>query len=304
MQRCCYNLCALVALGAVRAAEECSAAVTHVEVTDEHRERFARDGFIAFEGALDAEQLKLWRSTVDSAVAARGNRKFAANSDMEDATNEDFDYFDRVFTQRVNLWMDDASTRKLLLEQAGGAINQIAAALTKRPNGFRLWHDQALYKEPYANPTSWHVDVPYWSFNSTDAISAWVALDNATAENGCLHFLAGSHKVLAAKEDPFAEVKIGKNMDALFFTHPELRTLEPVVVPAPAGTISFHNGLTAHGAGANMTPRRRRAMSFQLMPEGDNKFNGKQNILPKPYFDALEIGEVLNQEEINPKLKL
>ena len=42
-----------------------------------------------------------------------------------------------------------------------------------------------------------------------------------------------------------------------------------------------------------MTPRRRRAMSFQLMPVGDNLFNGKQNILGKAYFEGLRVGDTL-----------
>ena len=60
--------------------------------------------------------------------------------------------------------------------------------------GVRIWHDQALVKGPYANPTAFHLDVPYWSFTSADAITIWVALDDATLENGCLYYVPGSHK--------------------------------------------------------------------------------------------------------------
>jgi ectoine hydroxylase-related dioxygenase (phytanoyl-CoA dioxygenase family) len=40
-----------------------------------------------------------------------------------------------------------------------------------------------------------HLDVPYWSFTSLNAISIWIALDDATLENGCMYFMPGSHKV-------------------------------------------------------------------------------------------------------------
>ena len=40
-----------------------------------------------------------------------------------------------------------------------------------------------------------HLDVPYWSFTSLHAISVWIALDDATLENGCMYFMPGSHKV-------------------------------------------------------------------------------------------------------------
>lgn len=78
------------------------------------------------------------------------------------------------------------------------------------------------YKEAWANPTSWHVDVPYWSFNSLSAVSFWLALDDADLSNGCLHFLPGSHKELQKQADPYTEVKIGKNMRDVFdmYVHP------------------------------------------------------------------------------------
>ena len=84
----------------------------------------------------------------------RGRSKFAAQTDMEDTTNEDFDYFDRVFTQRVNLWMDSDHMRQMLVDELGSVIGSLARELSRTRRGYRLWHDQALYKEPYANPTS------------------------------------------------------------------------------------------------------------------------------------------------------
>ena len=60
-----------------------------------------------------------------------------------------------------------------------------------------------------------------------------------------------------------------------------------------AGSATFHNGLALHGAGANMTPRRRRAMTCAYMPDGA-VFNGGQNVLPKSYFDSLALGDRLD----------
>ena len=300
-----WLLSALITRASSASSEECGDQpqyMTPVAVSSHHHELYQRQGHVQLEGVLSDVQLERWRTMVDGAVQARGDRKFSnsAPSDTADATNEDFGYFDKVFTQKVNLWHDSEAIRQMVVNDAGAELGRIATALTGKK--YRLWHDQALYKEAYANPTSWHVDVPYWSFNSSDAISAWVALDDATESNGCLHFLSGSHSIIGAKDDPFAEVKIGKNMDALFDVHPELRTLMPVAVPVVAGSVSFHNGLTAHAAGPNMTPRQRRAMSFQLMPIGDNRFNGKQNVLSRAYFESLRIGDALDSDDVNPRL--
>ena len=54
-----------------------------------------------------------------------------------------------------------------------------------------------------------------------------------------------------------------------------------------------------HGAGANMTPGWRRAMTCGYMPDG-SVFNGTRNILPQAYFDSLTIGDALDDDSINP----
>ena len=50
--------------------------------------------------------------------------------------------------------------------------------------GFRVWHDQTLIKEACRDPTGWHLDNPYWSFSSSNSISIWISLGEATLENG------------------------------------------------------------------------------------------------------------------------
>ena len=88
----------------------------------------------------------------------------------------------------------------------------------------RLWHDQALIKESYGNPTSWHFDVGYWGFDSTNAISCWVALDDATYVNGCLHFINKSHHFLRNNYNSnlFKEINIQSNMATIFQEFPVL----------------------------------------------------------------------------------
>ena len=95
-------------------------------------------------------------------------------------------------------------------------------------DGLRIWHDQALIKGPYANPTSYHLDVPYWSFTSADAVTIWVALDNATLENGCLYYVPGSHQ--ARK---FDNVGIGRANRALFDVYPDWHDVAAVPCPVP-----------------------------------------------------------------------
>ncbi|CAF2944158.1 unnamed protein product [Rotaria sp. Silwood2] len=155
-------------------------------------------------------------------------------------------------------------------ERNGKLIGKIAAEL-EGIDLVRIWHNQALIKESFANPTAWHLDVPYWSFTSLHAISVWIALDDATLENGCLYFMPGSHKVTErryyAANNAFMEIKVGKNLSDVFITYPELKQWQTVAVPMKAGNASFHSDHLIHSAGANMTPGRRAAMTIQMMPD-------------------------------------
>jgi phytanoyl-CoA hydroxylase len=260
------------------------------EVTGEQRRSYAEQGFLVVPRFLDEEELREWRVAVDHAVAERGQQRLSFVVEQATSRTEAQQYYDRVFTQRNNLWQTDEHIRRLLLQaDLGRYVADLAGV-----DGVRIWHDQALIKEPYANPTAFHLDVPYWSFTSADAITIWLALDDATLENGCLYYVPGSHLART-----FDNVGIGSRLGALFEVYPDWAGVAPVPCPVRAGGALFHNGLTFHGAGANMTPGRRRAMTCAYMPEGA-VFNGNRNVLPPDYFHSLTVGDVLDNEAQNP----
>ena len=97
----------------------------------------------------------------------------------------------------------------------------------------------------------------------------------------------------------FELTDINENIAGLYDVYPEMAKIDPEPVPMRAGDCSFHNGLTAHGAGANMTRRTRFAMTCAYMPTG-SVYNGNQNILSNDYCDSLKVGDVLDNEEQNP----
>ena len=263
------------------------------QLTKEQIESYRSSGFLVIENLLSEEELEHWRKTVTMAVKERAGIKIPGKDiriGEADGINEDADYFGKVFDQLLNLWQTDEGVKKLMLdERLGNMAAQLAGV-----DGIRIWHDQALIKRPWANPTSWHLDTPFWSFSDRNAISIWVALDNATLENGCLFFIPGSHK-----QTNFDKITIGRNMDGIFDVYPQLKNTMPVAAPMKAGSCSFHNGLTVHGANANMTSGFRRAMTCAYMPDG-NVFNGEPNILPDAYLKKIKIGDALNNDEQNP----
>ena len=255
-------------------------------VTQEQIDFYRENGFIVLHDFLTPEELETWREAVDWAVRRRGERRQLHHKDNKYKGT----YYDYIFVQRVNLWMDSPEVMRLILDPRLGKL----AAELAGVDGMRIWHDQALIKQPWANPTGWHLDNPKWSYSSRDTLSIWVALDDATLQNGCLYFLPGSHKTA-----DYDDVQIGENIGDIFRVYPQWKETMSAPAEMKAGSCSFHNGLIAHGAGANMTPGWRRAMTCGFMPDGCT-FNGKQNILTDEQFASYKIGDLLDDDRQNP----
>lgn len=261
------------------------------ELSSEQIEQYQQNGFLVIEDFLSEKELETWREAVSEAVEKRhGNKLPNRASVYGEGDDKEKEYYDQVFEQLINLWKDNPKIKDLILDKRIGKMSaQLSGA-----DGIRPWHDQALIKKPWANPTTLHLDTPYWSFSDKRALSIWIALDDATLENGCLFFLPGTHKKTNLKV-----AGIGKNNGDIFKQYPELKQTKSHAAPMKAGSCSFHNGLTIHGAHANMTPGYRRAMTCAFMPDGAT-FNGTQNILSDEQVAQLTIGDQLCDEEQNP----
>ena len=278
------------------------------ELSPEHLHKYDRDGYCVVRSFLSPEEVAGWRAAVDAAVAVReepegsGGRlhhsvpsKFATTEEERASltTAGVHSGATGILMQSSNLWMTDAKVRELMLCPK---IGKMIADLT-HADGVRIWHDQAIHKEPYAKPTSFHCDNGRWSFSSAGSCSLWVALDDVSEANGCMYFLPGTHRsaTLGVESSSAGASGIGD----IFQQYPEWLSIEPVANVLRAGDCSIHSGMLAHSAAANMTPRWRRVMNCAYMPDGCT-FNGNQNILPRAYVDTLEIGDVIDEDVLVP----
>lgn len=259
-------------------------------LTAEQIASYRENGFIVIDDFLDSHELEHWRNVTEEAVDQRLNEKRVDGKWNLTNQGDPDNYYARVFTQCIKLADTHAGMREIMFDSRLGEM----AGRLSGADGVRIWHDQALIKPPFGNPTGWHLDNPYWSFNSPQSISIWVALDDATLSNGCLYYLPGTQK-----EERYENVGIGQNISDLFKFYPDWMSIDPVAAPCRAGAAVFHSGLCAHGAGANMTNKPRRAMTCAYMPDGAT-FNGEKNVLPDEYFASLKIGDVLDHPDVNP----
>jgi ectoine hydroxylase-related dioxygenase (phytanoyl-CoA dioxygenase family) len=134
------------------------------------------------------------------------------------------------------------------------------------PN-IRLVHYQGLYKPPRSGgEVGWHQDDYYFRITHRKRdgmVSAWVALDDATLENGCLWYVPGGHQTLlphVQNWDP--EVKKG-----FYFSIPALdEELANRAIPVPIrkGQMVLHHGLMPHRSLKNASERPRRALAMHF----------------------------------------
>jgi phytanoyl-CoA hydroxylase len=127
----------------------------------------------------------------------------------------------------------------------------------------KLLQDMALLKPPFfGSRKTWHQDCPYFPITPPSVVGCWVALDEATALNGCMHVLPESqklgaipHKHLKVEGESFEDFGIS-GIEGLGHSLP---------VPLPAGGALFFHGLMVHGTPPNRSPDRRRAVQLHYM---------------------------------------
>jgi ectoine hydroxylase-related dioxygenase (phytanoyl-CoA dioxygenase family) len=122
----------------------------------------------------------------------------------------------------------------------------------------RLYWDQAVYKKPGTeSPFPWHQDNGYAFVEPQQYLTCWVALTDATEENGCPWVVPRLHRrgTLAHEYSDIGFVCLHEPADA-------------VPVPAPAGSIVVFSSLTPHSTGPNRTDAVRKAYIVQYAPSG------------------------------------
>jgi hypothetical protein len=132
----------------------------------------------------------------------------------------------------------------------------------------RFWHDQIFYKPAKkGGVVAWHQDYSYWTRTKPVAhITCWCSLDDATAENGCLQYIPGSHEWgLLPKPHLAGDLHSIRE----FLTEEQQKQFDNAqLAPVKAGEAIFHHSLTLHGSGENKSTRPRRAFVINAFADG------------------------------------
>jgi ectoine hydroxylase-related dioxygenase (phytanoyl-CoA dioxygenase family) len=260
---------------------------TRYPLDDAAIRRFRDDGFIHLSNVLSAEMLARCAPEITRMVD-EGNR--LKNIPLAERT-----LYDQAFVQVTNLWRRNEQVRKLAFSKR---LARIAAELMGT-RGVRMWHDQALFKEPSGGFTPWHVDQQYWPMDNPNSVTAWIPLQPVPLEMGPLCFGRGSHRKRIGRD-----LEISAESEQQIGNEVRKAKIDEIQEPYALGDVSFHRGWTLHRAGPNKTESPRRVFTVIYM-DIDMRLakptNKNQQLDWETWTPSTQIGEVLD-DPINPIL--
>jgi len=230
-----------------------------VDITDEQVAFFATNGWLAVERITTDEEVAWIGEIFDQLFEPDRPVHFDV---MRPAGSEGPDLFPQtLFPELHHPELRDTTYVRNARRIAARLLGEDEADLTN-------W-GHMLDKPPrrgYAAP--WHQDEAYWDAGQRyHAVGAWMPLDDADLDNGCMWFLPGSHRDGLR---PHRHLHGDESIHGLELVD-ELSEAEEqtaVAVPLEAGGASFHHPRTLHRSLPNTSDRPRRAYAneYQTPP--------------------------------------
>jgi ectoine hydroxylase-related dioxygenase (phytanoyl-CoA dioxygenase family) len=195
--------------------------------------------------------------------------------------------------QIVNVWEGSPAFDTLTVHNS--ALIEEVAQIMQREMGareIRLFHDQIAYKPAQKGAVNmWHQDSPYWPVLQPKDVqlTAWIALDDADEENGCMSMVPGSQEW----GNQSAFLNTIRDFRA---TPSEFKGHEVQIVPCPVekGAVHYHHPLTWHGSPQNRSGRPRRAIALHFMTE--RAVFDPKGLHPMGQFITMEGGQKVEGE--------
>jgi len=228
------------------------------QLSPDQVEFFHEYGYVAGIPLLNDDQIELLRAELDQLVDhAHPARDLFYEYNSNESTDPATILFHALGAWRAATGFHDLLWNPAFLVPAsqllGGAV--------------RFWHDQIFYKPAHhGGIVAWHQDYSYWTRTRPLAhLSCWIGLDDATRENGCVHYVPGSHRW-----NLLPVTGLANKMDAIepVLSAEQREQFKPVAIELKKGQASFHHPLMVHGSFENRTAQPRRAAVINVFRDG------------------------------------
>jgi ectoine hydroxylase-related dioxygenase (phytanoyl-CoA dioxygenase family) len=227
-------------------------------LSDEQVEFFHEFGYLAGIRALNDEQIEALRAELTELIDPNHP---SHNLFYEFHSNESTDPSTVLF-HTLGAWRITTGFHDLLWNPA--FLMPASQLLGGR---LRFWHDQLFCKPAHhGGVVAWHQDYSYWRRTRPMAhLSCWIGLDDATRQNGCVHYVPGSHRwnllpiTGLANDMSSIENVLNDEQKAQF---------KPMPIELKKGECSFHHPLMVHGSFANLSDKPRRGAVINVFRDG------------------------------------
>lgn len=248
---------------------------------------FAADGHVLVPALATPGEAAAIRPVIESA---------ALETAWDKRPLEERDTYGRAFLQSFNLWRLDPVIERFVCDER---FARTAAALLG-VDRVRLYHDQALCKEPGGGRTPWHQDQYYWPMDTDRTITMWMPLVDVPDEIGSMTFVSGSHRLGDLRGHAISDTS-----DAEFAALIDERGLPTCTYGAVrAGDATFHAGWTIHSAGPNPTDLLRTVMTVIYVADGArvrHDLTDAQDLDRRAWLGGAAPGDLIDSE-LNPRL--
>jgi ectoine hydroxylase-related dioxygenase (phytanoyl-CoA dioxygenase family) len=254
-------------------------------LTEEQITSYRQDGHLLLKGVATQSIIVQYRPIIQSEVTRLNN---------ETRPLHERDTYGKAFIQISNLWENSESVRPLVFMRRFAKI----AAQLMGVSGVRMYHDQALFKEPGGGHTPWHQDQIYWPVDTDNTITLWMPLVDIPQEVGSMQFASGSHK-----RGYISKLVISDESHKTLAQYIEAENYPLVSYGAmAAGDATFHAGWTLHSAPGNPTPNTREVMTIIYVADRTTVLepdtNARKNDLAR-WMPGLKPGDLIDSP-LNP----
>ncbi|MEO7454162.1 MAG: phytanoyl-CoA dioxygenase family protein [Fimbriimonadales bacterium] len=218
------------------------------EVSSIDADFFQENGYLVLDGVVDPDEIAWMREAYDRIFDARAGRE---TGDQFDLAGTDEEGVEAKLPQIL-------SPSKYAPDLLNALFREriLLAAKALLGDDAELGGDHAIMKPALVGAeTPWHQDEAYWdpAFDYR-SFSAWIPLQDATVENGCMWFVPGSHLLEVALHhsigfDPRVHGLEAEGVDVS----------SAVACPIPVGSATLHLSRTLHYTGPNRSSEPRRA---------------------------------------------
>jgi ectoine hydroxylase-related dioxygenase (phytanoyl-CoA dioxygenase family) len=221
------------------------------DVPKDAQQTFQEKGWTKLENVCTADEVAAYREIIKDTAVRHVN---------EDRPLEERDTYGKAFLQVTNLWQKDERVAKFVLAKRFAKI----AADLMGVEGVRLYHDQALFKEPGGGHTPWHQDQFYWPLDGVKTVTMWMPLVDVDKSMMAMKFAEQTHR-----EGSLVQLEISDESEQFFENLVREKGYNVEQVEAMrAGDATWHTGWTLHAAPGNATERMREVMTIIYYEDG------------------------------------